>query len=318
MTDSQVLTPETGTLAAERPLPGQGEILISRLRLAIAMAVAATIFWYVGWEVMRPQDPWGPISLLMVDQGVTAMAQLLGLAVVCSGLAVAICGAGSADRGPLAIAVGLASLGLRGAQLDRFVLYRLNPPAGADVALDPFPAIALVAECWLWLALIAVGFVVGRWVESWFSPRVSPAEQRAAEDHSPDVRRGVGAVIVASLVAWSVLTFALGQSSDVIEKGQVYFGVCISFLASGLIAHWFFKVSSRIWSLIVVAVVASVAYFITGPDSETIRHASEQGLYLNLAPFARPLPMEYAALGAIGALWERDWMHTLRAWFTWD
>lgn len=318
MTDSQVLTPTTDTSAEVEPLPGQGEILLSRLRFTAGMAVAATIFWYVGWEVARPTDPCGPVSLLMVDQGVTAMAQLLGLAIVCSGLAVAICGAGSADRGPLAIAVGLAALGLRGTQLDMLVLYRLNPPIGTDGAVDPFPTTALVAECWLWLALIAVGFVVGRWVESWFTPRAPSQEQRAAEDHSPDVRRGMGAVIVASLVAWSVLTFTLGTSADVLDKGQIYFGVGFSFLAAGLIAHWFFRVSSRIWSLIVVAVVASAAYLVTGPDSETIRHAGEQGLYLNLAPFARPLPLEYAALGAVGALWERDWMHTLRAWFTWD
>jgi hypothetical protein len=307
---------------SESPLAhaSHGVLLIRRIRFVCAISISAAIFWHVGWHVVQPQDPQGPVSLLMVDQGVIAMAELLGLAVVTSGLAVAICGARSADRGPLAIAVGLATLGLRGSQLDSLVAFRMFAPAPGRTLLDPFPTTALMAECWLWLALIAVGFVVGRWVESWFSlPRLQAepsgggsADRRGGRPRSFDARYGIPAVIVASIVAWAALSHTLGGPQDAILKGQMYFGIGASFLVAGLVAHGCFKTGSRLWSLILVAAVASAAYFLAGPDAKSIAHARETGTYLNLQPLARPLPMEYAALGALGALWERDWMYLLR------
>lgn len=299
------------------PLPrvSHGAILIRRIRFLCAIGISAAIFWHVGWHVVMPQDPQGPVSLLMVDQGVIAMAELLGLAVVTSGLAVAICGARSADRGPLAIAVGLATLGLRGSQLDTLVMYRMHAVPTGRTPLDPFPVTALMAECWLWLALIAVGFVVGRWVESWFGPPQQtghgPSDRRGA-GRRPDARYDIPAVILASVLAWLALSCTLGSPREAILKGQMYFGIAASFLVAGLVAHACFKTGSRLWSLILVAVVASAAYLVAGPDARSIAHARETGTYLVLQPLARPLPVEYAAMGALGALWERDWMYLFR------
>jgi hypothetical protein len=319
MMESPALISEEDTSVESLPRATAGEVLLRRIRFVCALSVAAAIFWYVGWRVVKPFDPDGPVSLLMVDQGVIALAQLLGLAVIASGLAVAICGPGSADRGPLAIAVGLATLGLRGSQLDMLVMYRMFPPVSIRGPVDPFPTSALMAECWLWLALIAVGFIVGHWVDSWFGPSVdkravlqNAPSRRTTVERSADVGYGVGAVIVASLVAWAALSFTLGGDKEPIFKGQMYFAIGVSFLAAGLVAHGFFKTGSRMWSLILVAVVASLAYALGGPDAKSIEHARLTGTYLNLSPLARPLPLEYAALGALGAL---DWMHLLRALF---
>lgn len=294
-----------------------GESLLGRARLLCAMAVSVLIFWYVGWRVMAPLDPKGPVTLLLVDSGVVAMAQMLGLAVVVSGLAVAICGARSAERGPLAIAVGLAAMALRGGQLDNLVLFRMFPPGADPVLPDPYPTTSLMAECWLWLALIAVGFVVGRWVESWYapSPHVANPGRRATDDRSPDVRQIAGAVVLATLVTWSLLSFAAGTTEASLLKGQVYFSICASFLIACLIAHWFFRIQTRTWSLTVVAIVASAAYMLAGPGGSDLEHARQTGTYITLSPLARALPIEYAALGAVGVLWEKDWMRGLRALF---
>jgi hypothetical protein len=303
--------------------PHDGLVLIMRLRFLLAMAVSATIFWYVGWWVTVPVDPQGPVSLLLVDQGVVAMAELLGLAVVASGLAVAICGpgaiatpSGSAHRGPLAIAVGLASLGLHGAQLDALVLYRLNPPGAGAIGLDPFPVWALIAECWLWLALISVGFVVGRWVEGWFSPgQTAPPASLPTADHSSDVRQGLGTIAITALVAWTVLSFSIGTDANPILKGQIYFSLGLSFLLGALAAHWFLRTDSRPWALVAVAVVATVAYVFGEPDQETITAARELGTHVNIRPFARPLPIEFASMGAAGVLLEGEAMRFFLAMF---
>jgi len=288
-----------------------GQALIHRLRFFAGMGFAVVVFTYVGFWAAKSADPLSPITLISVDQGVIAMAELLALGVVASGLAVAICGAGSAERGALAIAVGLAAMAMRGTQLDMLVLRRLSVGPGS---VDPFPATALVAETWLWLALIAVGFVVGRWVDSWFDSGAGDAAVTPV-DRAPDVRQGLGAIAVVSLVGWTVTSYALGGGDNPLFKGQIYFAIALGFLVGAMAANWLFHLQSRVWLLTAVAIVATAAYLLAGPDSREIEAARKAGTYLTLAPMVRPLPIEYAALGSIGALLERDAMSVLRSLF---
>lgn len=294
--------------------PSSGYRLVQRMRLISAMVVAALVFWYFGWWAAMPTDPSGPVTLLMVDQGVITMAELLGLAVVVSGLAVAICGAGSSERGPLAVAVGLAALGLRGGQMDRLVLHRLtSTPSGGDF-VDAYPVWSFIAETWLWLALIGVGFVVGRWVESWFdSEGEDTADRRNATDHATDIRQGVGTVAVAFFIAWVLVSFTAGSDDSPLLKGQIFFALIFAFLVASLIAHWFFQMQTRVWTLLAVALVATVAYIYAEPAIPEGAH--DAGTYVTLSSLARPVPLEYAALGSIGVLLESDIMAVICATF---
>jgi hypothetical protein len=276
-----------------------------RIRFLCAMWVAGAIFWYVGRWAAGPVDPEGPITLISVEQGVIAMAELLGLAVVASGLAVAICGPGSASHGALAIAIGLAALSMRGAQLDSLVLYRLSAEVGVGVSPDPFPRAALVAETWLWLALIAVGFVVGRWVEGWFHEGSAYLRSHPVE-RAPDVRQGFGAIAVVSLVAWVLIAYTMGGDAIPLLKGQIFFSVGLGFMVGAMIASWLFRLNSQVWLLAAVALVASGAYLFAGPDAQTLETARQAGTYVTLRPIVRPLPIEFASMGAVGALLEQD------------
>lgn len=289
--------------------PREGEALVRRLRFFGGMIVSIVTFWYVGYWAARSEDPFAPISLITVNQGVISMAELLGLAVVAGGLAVAVCGAGSADRGALAVAVGLAAMGYRGSNIDKFVLYRFS--ASAPAATDPFPTAALVAETWLWLALIAVGFVVGRWVDSWFD--AGPKERVVPVDRAPDVRQGLGAVAVVALVAWAVISYAMGGSDRPLNKGQTYFAIGLGFLVGSMLANWLFHLHSRVWLLCPVAIVATAAYILAGPDTHALSAAQQSGGYVILHPMVRAMPIEFAAMGAVGALLEGDARAVMRA-----
>jgi len=292
-----------------------GHALIRQLRFLAAMIVSALVFWHFGpWAVPLP-DPRGPISLLLVDQGVVSMAELLALAVVVSGLAVAICGAGSAERGPLAVAVGLATLGLHGAQMDNLVMSRISSPRAEQVTADPFPAWGLLAETCLWLALIAVGVVVGRWVDSWFEPASRSREARSPLDDLPEYRHSFGTVGVCSLVAYLVVAYGSGSVEYPLLKGQIYFCVWLAFLLGTLVAQWVFPDCSRVWLLAAIAIVAGAAYLFGGPDVRVLDSAKETGAYVTLPLVSRPLPIEYAAVGSIGALMEQDALTFLRALF---
>lgn len=290
-------------------------MLIQQLRMASALVIAGMIFWHFGWWVAKPVDPAGPVSLLMVEEGVIAMAELLGLAVVVSGLAVAICGAGSAERGPLAVAVGLSTLAHRGVQMDKLVLHRLTTASGQGPP-DPFPVWGFIAETWLWLALIGVGFVVGRWVEGWFeSPRSILRDRRHVGDHATDIRQAVGTVVVAFCIAWVLVSSTVGGHAVPMHKGQIYFGLFLGFLVASLIAHWFFQAETRVWALLAIALAAGAGYFYGEPDGEIIQAARASGTYVTLKSVARPLPIEYAAVGGIGVLLEADVMWLFRVFF---
>jgi len=305
VTDSGTMT--TNAPQATTTAPGIGDEFVQRLRFLAAMIVAGAVFWRFGWWVARPVDPVSAVTLLTLNQSVTAMAKLLGLAVVVSGLAVAICGAGSAERGPLAVAVGLACLAFRGGRMDTLVLQRLSeqPAAepGAAVAMV-YPVWGFIAETWLWLALIGMGFVVGRWVEGWFSAeRTSRTGDAGSVDHGADIRQGGGTVAIAFVVALVTILYTAGAPETPLLKGQLYFSLIAAFLVGSIIAQWFFQTTAKVWSLAVIALVAMVAYIGWQPEIDAARQA---GLYLALAPPARPLPIEYAALGGIGVLMSSD------------
>ncbi|MBX3394456.1 MAG: hypothetical protein KF841_03720 [Phycisphaerae bacterium] len=296
---------------ASPTFPSSGQILIRRIRLIAAMAVSALIFWYFGWWVASPPDPGSAVALILIDQGVVTMAELLALAAVVSGLAVAICGADSAERGPLAVAVGLATLAARAGQMDKLVLYRLTTLSTGPGAESAYPTFALIAETWLWLALIGVGLVVGRWVDSWFKPVAMPTPLSPQADPGAEIRNGAGTLILTASISWVLLSYLVGGTQYPIEKGQLYFGVAAAFLLGSLIANMLFQMQTRVMLLIVVALVASSAYIYAGPPDELLHAARSIGAYVTLAPMARPLPIEYAALGAIGILIEKDVMGLL-------
>lgn len=286
-----------------------GHHVVRRLRFFCAMAVAGVIFWYFGWWVARPLDPNSAVSLLSLDNGVIAMAELIGLAVVVSGLATAICGAGAAERGPLAVAVGLATLAARGGRMDMLLLQRVSD-ASAIKGLEIFPVASLVAETLLWLALIGVGLVVGRAVEGWYA---ADQDASAIEDEkvaTPGMRECLGALVVGCIVAWFVLTFGVGANDQPIRLGQLYFALVLAFLFAALIGQWFFEVSNRTLMLAVVGIVAFAGYWYGEPTHLSV--AAELGTYLPIdKPVARPLPIEYAALGAIGVFLEADFIGAL-------
>jgi len=295
---------------------GEGQALIARVRFFAAMAASALIFWHIGWAVVGPADPNGPVTLLMLSNSVVGIAELFGLSVAAAGLATAICGPRSAHRGPQAVAVGLAALALRGGFIDEFIRRRiadrLVAPSGVSVTI--FPKGEFIAETWLWIILIGVGFIVGRWVESWYAvePVSGPAQGGTAASGSPpitpgaavhldsaaEVRHGLAALVLNVLVAYNLIIVLGGRNIDEMQKGQIFASIAGAFFISTLVSHLCFKANSRVWLLVAAAVVSTTAYVWNSPDAAALAGSG----YVVLPPLLRALPIEYAALSVAGAL----------------
>ncbi|MCK6456078.1 MAG: hypothetical protein L6Q92_06055 [Phycisphaerae bacterium] len=277
--------------------------LTARLRTIAALAIAAAVYWYVGYWVVEPKDPFAPISLLLVDNRLIVMAEMIALAIVAAGLAVAIHGGSAASFGPIAVAVGLAAVSLRGGSIAAL-------PTALPTSVAGWPTRDLIVEMWLWCGLIAVGAVVGHWVASWFTPPAGGprADWRKADgamvDSAAELTRAAANVAIVAVVAFVLVRILGGDNRESILKGQVYFAVGIGFYLATLLCQWFLRLRQGLWLLLAVAIVGTVGYAVGAPNVDP---ASRRiGARIELAPICRALPMEFAAMGAIGVLAAHD------------
>jgi len=277
-------------LASDQPA------LARQLRALAALAVPALMFWYVGYWAIAPVDPFGPVSILLASNPFLAMVEIAALGVVSAGLAVAINGPRSAMFGPLGIAVGLASVSIRGGDID---LLPLCLPAGSG----PWPIRSLIFEFWLWLGLIAVGAVVGRWIDSWSSgPDSGESATRDPDDQVVDsaaeLRRALLAIVVVTILAFVLVRLLAGGPVAPILKGQIFFSVAGGFYAATVLALTFVRLRSPLWLFVALALVGSAAYIIGSPHWTPTM--VERGIRLVIPGIARPTPIQFAALGSAG------------------
>jgi hypothetical protein len=280
--------------------PGREQSALARqLRAVVALAVPATIFWHVGYWVLSPADPLGPVMLLLAPHRFLAMIETVGLAVVAAGLAVAINGPRSALYGPFGVAVGLVSVSVRGGSID--VLPLCISPGG-----NPWPIRGLIFELWLWIGLIGLGAVVGRWVESWFSPGSGGSAGAARDpdeevvDSAAELRRALLAIVVTAVLGYVFVQLLAGPTIAPVLKGQVLFSVGAGFYLATAVTLAIVRLRSPLWLLISLALVASVAYVIAAP--QWTPSLVESGIRLIYPGLARPLPIQYAGMGAAGIL----------------
>ncbi|MFO0973115.1 MAG: hypothetical protein U1A27_06725 [Phycisphaerae bacterium] len=275
-------------------LPETHSLLARRIRTAAALAVPALIFWHVGFWAAEPADPFGPISLLLVPNRFLTMVEMFALALVAAALAVAINGPRSAHYGPLGVAVGLAALAWRTGSMD------LLPLALAPGA-DAWPAKSLVFELWLWLGLIAFGAVPGRWVESWhgYGPAAPSADWRRVDtdglvDSASELARAGVAIAVVAVVAYLLLSVFAGTDRETVLKGQVFFACGASFYVATVVGLSMVRLRASLWLYVSVAIVGALIYILAAP------HAQRLGAHLVIPGPARALPIEFAALSAVG------------------
>jgi len=283
----------TNAAAPEAPVSRRPSPLIAQLRVASALAIAAAIFWNVGWLAIQPIDPEGPVTLVAISNRLTAYAAMAMLAVIAGGLGVLVAGHLSEIMGPVAVAAGLAALSARGAQSNMLGGYFTAAESG-------WPALGMIAETWLWLVLIGIGAIAGRWCASWIEG--PPLRARQPEDR-PGEQSGLGAAIASAIVAAPPaygLIMLLGLSADEeVRKQQVFFSVGLGFFLAAMLARFALRPTSLWWPLLAIGAVATAAYMVSAPG------AGGQAVSLNelrtvREAVARPLPIEYAALGAIG------------------
>lgn len=282
-------TPSADTAQRKQVQGGLGD----QIRVTSALALAGALFWTVGWAAVQPMDPRGPLTLLASTRPMTTLVYMAVLSVAAAGLSVLVAGRPHVNLGGIAVGVGLAALNLHGAEADKLGGY-----VRADTG-PTWPMLSLMLELWLWTAIVGLGHAAGRWCHGWMYDGGEPARGGKVGDGA--LMSVLPAILLAALTGYLVLPYLMGPARDEVLKFQIYFALGGSLLIGSMIGQFLFRPGVSWWPLVAVGIVGTAAYLVGSP---TLPADGSEYLTLRYLPgvIARPLPIEFAAMGAVGGI----------------
>jgi len=264
----------------------------TRARFVSALIVSLVILATIGFRVLRPWDPFGAISLLLVDGEFIFLLRASAVLLAACVLATIVLGARLSQFGTFAACVGLAYPVAKRGSMD-YLMVRLQ--AGGEFN-DPNLWGFLGLEMLAWTVPLAVMVIGSAVAERWINqsnngpPTSQPGTGRV-------IVRGVSAVVVTSLVAIALVVLLCRSC----EKGQVLFAVAAAFFLAALFGDWATGNRRVLWQVWAVPVVGLCAYGYTWFNPT--RPAGLEAI-LTLSPnnLSAVLPIEYLAAGTAGAI----------------
>lgn len=311
---------------------------LDKLRVLLACGVAIVLMRSVGWRVAAPLDPDMAVTLTQAEGGVWAVwPALLILTAVTATIGTVIAGQRLPEAGIFAAGFGLTALALRGGYMQDLLAYH-----GASEASQRRALMAMLAwDCVLWAAILAVSWLAVMLARAWLwgpsevapgpdgeistdaaspgkksapspSPRPSsksterPGRKQQAGSSTP--RGGWPAlpitIVIGALVIW--LTIARTPVAQ-IARGQVIASVAAGLLLGAMAARYFTGIADPRWYVLAVPAIGLIGYLLGFINAGMGWAQKEYQPYALLAvtpthDLARPLPIEYVAVGVSAAL----------------
>ncbi len=278
---------------------------LTRIRTILSLLIGVVLLGWMGWPMVRPEDPLGAITL--VDGLITPgeMVYLCGLAFAAGFIAYLASWPKGLLTAPLAAPAGMAVWVFASGDMRTLLLYHSIPAQRQKVYTT------LGWEGLFWLLPVLAG-LLGVWVGWMIQNRkkqpLLPSSASLTADGKPF---WAAVVITASIIITQLIIniFAqdvrqadsqLGQVIGQPGKGQIVFAVFVSFLAAGFVAKYFAKIGYLVPTLCTAAAVYLAMRYAATPAvlENMVRNWS-------VAYFAKSvcavLPLQMTAFGAIGA-----------------
>jgi len=277
-----------------------------KVRASAACAVGIALFAAAGWTVIRPDDPYAAITLLLQSRAwAPLLVGMVALAAVTSAVGTAIASGTVPHIGTLSAAAGLSILSFRGGTMTQVLMYHGAAPAERRVL-----AVLLLAEAVLWSAAIAAAWIVGQVTRRWLNGGAAASTMPAGADGFArlsnllaNVQDGLlGTITCAAIAALFISTTISRREPSPVQHGQVLFAVGAGFLIAALIAQRVWSRTSAGWLASAVLLTAAIGY-----GWGYMRPQSPINYYGSLAttppnPLFRPLPIQYAGMGTAGVI----------------
>lgn len=257
--------------------------------LILCAALSYVLFWWAAEGLGIPAHRGYEGSLLRQPTAIGKIGSVLALAGLFIGVTAVITLAARSFWpfvGVLAASAGLFSWSFRGGPM-RYVLLA---PDAASATTSVFYSLAF--------ELLLLGAIVGF---TWLV--VLPFVLVKRKPGTPLIDKPDGAVlqaVLAQVVAIGLLTMLFVPSGD---KKQALFGVLFAaFIATAICQHYFNdeRVAKWYWAgPIIVGILGYLLNALTGDPHVATETGRLTGTF---APLARPLPLDYASAGVLGAL----------------
>lgn len=285
-----------------------------KLRVLAAAGVAVVLIGYVGWTASRPPDP--QVAITFTTSGLslwTMWPTLLVLTIVAAAVGSAIAGPRLPEAGLLAAAVGLVGLDLHGGSMHTLLIY----VADNSVTDRRHLMFLMIVDTILWAALLAVSWLVVNWVWQWVwgnqaAVPAEPSDTRTVQRKAPTLvdRLGGGslALIITSIVAMLIIWMTVARTPVAnIARGQVIASVFFALYLGAMAARYFTGVNHARYYMAAPLAIAIIGYLLGYIQANMSWARGPLTAYAQLATtpphaLARPLPIEYIAVGLAGAI----------------
>lgn len=282
---------ETADVAPEKslsPAPsGEAHLRLTQIAVLTATVVCGLAFWWAGEFLRVPARPPFEVSLFQQPGAGKGVAVVAAVVLSIGGAAVGhlLAGRWWGYAGPFAAAVGLATWSCRGGP-SRYVYFHADS-AGTGrgifflLAVEQLALAAAAGAAWM--------FVLRR------------ADKRRAPRANPPGRGIAGKVqaVATQAVATACVVLILCQTDT--KKCALASVFVAAFVATALTEHWFKDEHALRWYWAGPLAAGVLGYLLNAftADPAGIATGRLTGLF---AALARPLPLDYASLGAAGAL----------------
>lgn len=295
--------------------------LIEKSRVAAGVAAAVLLLFTMGWMVAEPKDPSLAVTFVRSGRAVLATWPTLAVLTVVAGIiGTVLAGPRLPEAGVFAAAIGLATLSLHGGSMQVMLA---NEGATTEATRKAFMA-AMALDCVLWSAIMVATWIAVTWAWRWVwlngnapallkgraaapapaAPAAGPAKRAAA-----DSRMGWSALVVTGVVGIFVVWLTVGRTPvAATHRGQTIAAVAAGLYLGAMTARYFTGVREAHWYVMAVPAIGLTAYLV-GYLSSDMSWAQgtryQYYIYLATTPphdLARPLPIEYVAVGTAAAL----------------
>jgi hypothetical protein len=264
-----------------------------RVLLTLGAVGSFLAFSTIGRFFAIPLLPDYDASLLAHPSPVVAVILAAVTLLACVLLCTLLTGRIHFEAGMFCAAIGMLALSTRGGPMRYVLMYASGDGVFLRLAFEIVVLFGLVAMGWYVLLILRDNNLL----------RGEPLR-----DEDPDALPMTGLMALGAQVIGMIFLMLLLAQTD--KKAQVAWSVGLSALLSTLLAHSLFPARPSIWFWSGPFVVAMIGYALAwfGPGPLI---GGEVGGWL--PQLARPLPLDYAALGTAGAImgyWtSRSWQH---------
>lgn len=303
---------------------------VTRLMIAIVAVICCVIFSYGARIVNWPAERWFQGSLAQAPMAMGAFLMAIVLLILCTGLGTLVLSRRFFLAGLMTATAGLTTWAVRGGSMSYVLFNANNTGANGRIFLqltgEVIVLFAVIGGIWnvLWthFSIVSSGprravnampsgsdsplkktvliHLLGAFGYVWLARRNDPD---SVPEHVNEKERSTLAAVVAQSALMIVFVLILVATP---QKKQVLAGIFIASLCSTAIAEVFFASRSAArWYWVgplVAAIFGYIANYISPVGLET---GDMRGSF---GALARVLPLDYASLGAAGALMGYWWM----------